>query len=250
MSRPMSAVLAQENAADHPLLRLRGITRSFMMGGVELPVLRGVDLDVLGGDFISVLGSSGCGKSTLLNIIGLLDKPTSGQYELDGTPVTELDDVAISRLRNQKIGFIFQNFNLLARLSAAENVELPLLYRGMTASARRERALEYLDRVGLADRADHTPTQLSGGQQQRVAIARALVAEPVILLADEPTGALDTKVGRDIMDLFKGLNREKGLAFLMITHDVQLSKEAGRRLRMADGMLREAEGPGAVDNAA
>lgn len=250
LSRPMSATQAQDSGTDRPLLMLKGITRSFMMGGVELPVLRGVDLEVRGGDFISVLGSSGCGKSTLLNIIGLLDKPTGGQYELDGTPVTELDDVAISSLRNQKIGFIFQNFNLLARLTAAENVELPLIYRGLSAARRRESALEYLDRVGLADRADHTPTQLSGGQQQRVAIARALVAEPVILLADEPTGALDTQVGRDVMDLFKGLNQERGLAFLMITHDVELSKEAGRRLRMADGKLEEADGPGVLGNVA
>ena len=219
------------------MIELKGITRSFYLGGVELPVLRGVDLRVEGGDFVSILGSSGCGKSTLLNIIGLLDRPGGGAYSLEGRAVNDLPDRELSGLRNRKIGFVFQSFNLLSRLSAAENVEMPLVYRGWTAGERRRRAMAFLEQVGLSERAGHRPNQLSGGQQQRVAIARALVGEPVVLLADEPTGALDSQVGREIMDLFVHLNREQKLTIMMITHDLTLAKFASRRLRMTDGLL-------------
>ena len=219
------------------MIKMRGISRSFMLGGVELPVLRGVDLSVEQGEFLSILGSSGCGKSTLLNIIGLLDLPTSGVYELDGRPVQNLDDNTLSDTRNQQIGFVFQNFNLLPRLSALENVEMPLIYRGQKQAQTRERALELLERVGLGDRSGHRPNQLSGGQQQRVAIARALVGKPAVLLADEPTGALDSASGKEIMDLFTRMNRDQGLTIVMITHDLGLSGMAGKRLHMRDGKL-------------
>ena len=223
------------------MINMTGIMRSFMLGGVELPVLRGLDLAVEEGDFLSILGSSGCGKSTLLNILGLLDRPTAGEYLLEGEPVADLSDRDLSALRNRKIGFVFQSFNLLSRLSAVENVEMPLVYRNLGKAQRHRRSMDLLKKVGLADRADHRPAQLSGGQQQRVAIARALVGEPVVLLADEPTGALDSTVGREIMDLFLRLNSEGGLTILMITHDVSLSQLATSRLRMVDGLLYPAE---------
>jgi len=219
------------------MIELKDITRSFYLGGVELPVLRGVDLKVEGGDFVSILGSSGCGKSTLLNIIGLLDRPSAGAYSLEGRVVHDLPDRELSELRNRKIGFVFQSFNLLSRLSAAENVEMPLIYRGMSAGERRRRTMSFLEQVGLSERAGHRPNQLSGGQQQRVAIARALVGEPVVLLADEPTGALDSQVGREIMDLFVRLNQDQKLTIVMITHDLTLAKVASRQLRMNDGLL-------------
>jgi putative ABC transport system ATP-binding protein len=222
------------------MLRLQGVKRTFSLGGVELPVLRGVDLIANEGDFISVLGPSGCGKSTLLNILGLLDRPSSGRYFLEGQEVDDLDDSQLSSLRNRKIGFVFQSFNLLPRLNARENIEMPLVYRGMRGPQRRERALELLETVGLADRGGHLPAQLSGGQQQRVAIARALVSDPVVLLADEPTGALDSKVGRQIMELFAQLNAEQDLTIVMITHDLKLAKMGSVRLAMRDGLLMEA----------
>lgn len=219
------------------MIQMHNITRSFLVGGVELTVLRGVELQINSGDFLSILGSSGSGKSTLMNIIGLLDQPGSGTYMLEGTPVQDLDDRQLSSLRNTKIGFVFQSFNLLSRLTAQENVELPLIYRGESAASRREKSLALLEQVGLGDRADHRPTQLSGGQQQRVAIARALVGEPVMLLADEPTGALDSKSGKDIIELFERLNRDEGLTIIMITHDQQLAKRAGSQRFMVDGLL-------------
>lgn len=219
------------------MLHLKSVTRSFTVGGVELQVLRGVDLEVRAGDFVSILGSSGCGKSTLLNILGLLDQPGGGSYFLDGEEVEGLNDSQLSRLRNQKIGFVYQSFNLLPRLNALENVEMPLVYRGTPPAQRRKKAQKLLDIVGLSEKGDHRPAQLSGGQQQRVAIARSLVGDPVVLLADEPTGALDTKVGGEIMDLFMGLNQEQQLTIIMITHDLSLSKLAGLRLVMRDGRL-------------
>lgn len=227
-------------ASDSVMLQLMGVTRSFTLGGVELQVLRGVDLTAHEGDFISILGPSGCGKSTLLNILGLLDQPSGGSYLLDGRHVEDLDDRELSSLRNHKIGFVFQSFNLLSRLNALENVEMPLVYRGMNARDRLHKATEMLELVGLGDRGDHRPAQLSGGQQQRVAIARALVGQPVMLLADEPTGALDTKVGREIMDLFMRLNDEQGLTIVMITHDLALAKLGSIRLAMRDGLLADA----------
>ncbi len=222
------------------MLRLQGVTRTFNLAGVELHVLRGVDLTAYEGDFISILGPSGCGKSTLLNILGLLDNPSSGRYLLEGQEVAGLDDSALSTLRNRKIGFVFQSFNLLPRMSARENVEMPLVYRGTPTQERRQRAAELLETVGLADRGGHLPAQLSGGQQQRVAIARALVSDPVLLLADEPTGALDTKSGRQIMELFTQLNAERKLTIAMITHDLKLAKLGNVRLGMSDGLLVEA----------
>jgi putative ABC transport system ATP-binding protein len=222
------------------MLRLQGVRRTFTLAGVELNVLRGVDLTALEGDFISILGPSGCGKSTLLNILGLLDRPSSGRYLLEGTEVEGLEDSELSTLRNRKIGFVFQSFNLLPRLNAWENIEMPLVYRGTPANERRQRAAGLLETVGLGDRGGHLPAQLSGGQQQRVAIARALVSDPVVLLADEPTGALDTKVGRQIMDLFAQLNAERNLTIVMITHDLELAKQGSVRLAMRDGLLGEA----------
>jgi len=222
------------------MLRLQGVTRTFTLAGVELPVLRGVDLTAREGDFISILGPSGCGKSTLLNILGLLDRPSSGRYFLEEREVEGLNDSELSSLRNQKIGFVFQSFNLLPRLSALENVEMPLIYRGSSAHERRQRATELLESVGLSDRGGHLPAQLSGGQQQRVAIARALVSDPVVLLADEPTGALDSKVGRQIMELFSQFNTERKLTIVMITHDLDLARLGSVRLGMRDGLLGEA----------
>jgi putative ABC transport system ATP-binding protein len=222
------------------MLRLQGVRRTFTLAGVELNVLRGVDLTALAGDFISILGPSGCGKSTLLNILGLLDSPSSGRYLLEGMEVEGLEDSELSTLRNRKIGFVFQSFNLLPRLNARENIEMPLVYRGTPANERRQRAAGLLETVGLGDRGGHLPAQLSGGQQQRVAIARALVSDPVVLLADEPTGALDTKVGRQIMDLFAQLNAERNLTIVMITHDLELAKQGSVRLAMRDGLLGEA----------
>jgi putative ABC transport system ATP-binding protein len=227
-------------AAPETMLALEGVTRTFTLGGVELEVLRGVDLSVQEGDFVSVLGPSGCGKSTLLNILGLLDQPTRGRYLLQGREVEGLGDAELSALRNRKIGFVFQSFNLLSRLDARENVEMPLVYRGLPARRRRERAQALLQEVGLADRGGHRPAQLSGGQQQRVAIARALVGEPVMLLADEPTGALDSRVGQEILELFLRLNAQRNLTIVMITHDLALARRGGVRLTMADGRLQEA----------
>jgi putative ABC transport system ATP-binding protein len=222
------------------MLRLQGVKRTFNLAGVELPVLRGVDLTAREGDFISILGPSGCGKSTLLNILGLLDRPSSGRYLLEGREVGGLEDSELSALRNRKIGFVFQSFNLLPRLNALENVEMPLVYRGAPGHERRERAAELLEAVGLADRGGHIPAQLSGGQQQRVAIARALVSDPVVLLADEPTGALDTNSGRQIMELFARFNTERRLTIVMITHDLELARQGSVRLGMRDGLLGEA----------
>ena len=200
-----------------------------------MDVLRGVDLNVEQGEFLAILGASGCGKSTLLNILGLLDVPTAGTYRLDGEVVSDLSDRRLSTVRNRKIGFVFQSFNLLPRLSAAENVEMPLIYRGAPAAECREAAMSLLESVGLADKAHHRPNQLSGGQQQRVAIARALVGSPVVLMADEPTGALDSKMGREIIELFLRLNDELKLTIVMITHDEHLSRQGSRRVWMADG---------------
>jgi putative ABC transport system ATP-binding protein len=222
------------------MILLEQLTRSFEVGGVNLPVLKGLDLMVPRGEFLSILGPSGCGKSTLLNILGLLDRPSDGAYRLDNQVVQDMDDARLSTLRNRKIGFVFQGFNLLGRLTARENVELPLIYRGENARRRMKRSMEMLDRVGLADRADHKPSQLSGGQQQRAAIARALVGDPAVLLADEPTGALDSKVGSEIIELFLSLNRDMGLTIIMITHDRVLARRAARSLYMVDGLLGQA----------
>ena len=221
--------------------RMRGICKSYFVGGEDTPVLKNIDLDLERGEYLSVLGPSGSGKSTLMNIIGCLDVPSSGEYVLLDQEVEEMDEIGLAHVRSHEIGFIFQNSQLLPRLSARKNVELPLIYAGMTPKQRKRRAAEMLERVGLSDRMDYLPTQLSGGQQQRVAIARALAGNPSILLADEPTGALDQKTGRQVMALFKELNDE-GRTIIMITHDMNIAKNARRVVHIIDGELTEGGG--------
>ena len=224
------------------LIEMRGIVKRFYIGQPnELEILHGIDLDVNEGEFISIVGASGSGKSTLMNLIGVLDKPTEGHYRLDGTDVEFADDRELSAIRNRKIGFVFQNFNLISRTNALKNVELPMMYAGVPARQRAQRAKELLDMVDMADRMNHQPNELSGGQKQRVAIARAMANDPAIILADEPTGALDSKTGRLVMDLFHKLNREQGKTIILITHNPELAAETGRVLTMRDGML-EREG--------
>ena len=218
--------------------RMRGICKSYRLADEDVPVLRGINLDIERGEYLSVLGPSGSGKSTLMNIIGCLDVATEGEYILHGNRVEDLDELELARLRGSEIGFIFQNSQLLPRLDAQRNVELPLIYAGVRPSERQRRAEEMLARVGLAERMHHYPNQLSGGQQQRVAIARALVTEPTLLLADEPTGALDQKTGRQIMELFQALSDE-GHTILMITHALNIARHARRIVHIIDGELTE-----------
>ena len=231
------------------MLRLIDIRRSFQLGPVTTEVLRGVDLEVGAGDLMSIMGPSGSGKTTLMNIVGLLDRPTSGTCALDGRDVSGLGDDALSALRNRHIGFVFQSFHLLPRLTALENVCLPLVYRGGRRTETARRALAMLERVGMSDRTHHRPDQLSGGQKQRVAIARALVGEPALLLADEPTGALDADTARDIMALLLELNAGQGVTILIITHDPTIARQCARQVRIRDGRLDEAAAhdPGAAD---
>ena len=220
------------------LIRMRGIVKRFYVGQPnELEILHGIDLDVNEGEFVSIVGASGSGKSTLMNMIGVLDRPTEGTYWLDGTDVEDALDDELSQIRNRKIGFVFQNFNLISRTNALRNVELPMMYAGMPQKKRTQRAEELLDLVGMADRMLHQPNELSGGQKQRVAIARAMANDPAIILADEPTGALDSKTGRMVMDLFHQLNREQGKTIVLITHNQELAAETGRILTMRDGIL-------------
>lgn len=223
------------------MIELQDIHKSYMLGSVAMEVLRGVTLTVGQGELLSIVGASGCGKSTLMNILGFLDTPSSGHYVFEGRESSDLDDTALSQIRNQRIGFCFQQFNLLPRLSAIENVCLPLVYRGVDKSTRMERARELLSRVEMEDRMGHRPSELSGGQQQRVAIARALVGDPALLLADEPTGALDSKTSDAIMALFSELNRERGITTIIITHDTDLAKQCERQVHMHDGVLVGAE---------
>ncbi len=218
--------------------RMRGINKDYPLVDESIHVLKNVDLDLEEGEYISILGPSGSGKSTLMNIIGLLDVPTTGSYILRGQMVDELDETELARTRGQEIGFIFQNSQLLTRMDALHNVEIPLIYAGVGAKERRRRAAEMLERVGLSDRMEHRPNQLSGGQQQRVAIARALVMNPSILLADEPTGALDQETGRQVMKLFGELNGE-GRTVVMITHDMNIARFARRVVHIIDGVLSE-----------
>lgn len=220
------------------LIRMRGIVKRFYVGQPnELEILHGIDLDVNEGEFVSIVGASGSGKSTLMNMIGVLDRPTEGTYWLDGTDVEDALDDELSQIRNRKIGFVFQNFNLISRTNALRNVELPMMYAGVPQKKRTQRAEELLDLVGMADRMLHQPNELSGGQKQRVAIARAMANDPAIILADEPTGALDSKTGRMVMDLFHRLNREQGKTIVLITHNQELAAETGRILTMRDGIL-------------
>lgn len=219
------------------MIRLRNIYKSYLFGNTHVPVLKGINLDVQAGDLLTVMGVSGSGKSTLMNIIGLLDRPTRGVYILDNKEIGHYSDDELSTLRNQKIGFVFQSFYLLPRLTAVENVGYPLIYRNLPRKEIRQRALAMLDRMGMADRAKHRPSELSGGQQQRVAIARALVGKPSILLADEPTGALDSRVGKEIIDLFISLNQTEGITIVIITHDPNIARQCKRCVRMEDGKL-------------
>ncbi|EPW0991191.1 ABC transporter ATP-binding protein [Vibrio cholerae] len=219
-----------------PLVELQQICKHYTSGQNVVKALDGVDLTIRHGEFLAILGPSGSGKSTLMNVLGCLDKPTAGRYQLDGHPVDSLSTQQLAAIRNQKIGFVFQSFNLLEYASALDNVALPLVYAGVKAKDRRRRATELLTRVGLADRLDHKPNQLSGGQKQRVAIARALINQPQILLADEPTGALDSKSGAEIEALFNELHRE-GRTIIVVTHDNELAKRAKRIVTIRDGQV-------------
>jgi putative ABC transport system ATP-binding protein len=218
------------------MIHMRGIRKVYSTGKVEVEALRGVDLDVTGNEYVAIVGPSGSGKSTLMNILGCLDTPSSGTYELSGERVGGLDRNRLAEIRNRHIGFVFQNFNLLPYASAQENVELPLLFAGVSARERRERALQMLEKVGLADRVEHKPTELSGGQMQRVAIARALVNRPTIVLADEPTGNLDSASGQGIVSLFRELH-EAGQTIVMITHDPVVARLAHRVVQVRDGQV-------------
>ena len=223
---------------DNVFFQMQGINKYYQMGEEQMHILKDIDLEVKKGEYLSVLGPSGSGKSTLMNIIGCLDTPTSGSYILDGAVIEEMSEVELAHIRSKEIGFIFQNSQLLPRLNALRNVEVPLIYAGVSPKERRRRAQEMLVRVGLEDRMYHYPNQLSGGQQQRVAIARALVGNPNILLADEPTGALDQKTGKQVMKLFQELNDE-GRTIIMITHDMNIAAYARRVVHIIDGELTE-----------
>ena len=227
-----------KNAADDAIIVIEDIVKQYRMGGETVRALDGVSLTVRRGEFLCIVGPSGSGKSTLMNVLGCLDSPTSGKYWLEGEEVSRLKENRLADIRNRKIGFIFQGFNLLSKLTALENVELPLIYRGVPGKKRREMALAALEKVGLADRKSHRPAELSGGQQQRVAIARALAGNPPILLADEPTGALDTKTGQEVMALIKELNRA-GHTVILITHDPSVAAQASRVIRIQDGQIGE-----------
>jgi len=221
------------------VLSLRGITREFGQGEARLKVLKGLDIEVAEGEFLAIMGPSGSGKSTLLNIVGCLDRPTDGHYLLDGQDVSQLSDNQLSEIRNERIGFVFQSFNLISQLTVLENVEVPLFYSGGTGAARHARCLELLEAVNMEHRLGHRPAQLSGGECQRVAIARALVNDPVLLLADEPTGNLDTKTGLDVLRLMDGLHAE-GRTIVMITHDPEVAERAQRRIHIRDGRVEDA----------
>ncbi|WP_225221126.1 ABC transporter ATP-binding protein [Bacillus norwichensis] len=221
-----------------PIIQIKSLKKVYRLGGETVVALQSVSLDIQKGDFISIIGPSGSGKSTFMNMIGCLDRPDSGKYLLDNEEIGRMKSSQLATIRNEKIGFIFQNFNLIPKLTAFENVELPLIYRGKKVLERRETALEALEKVGLADRAGHLPSQLSGGQQQRVAIARALVGHPPILLADEPTGALDSETSKEILAIMNSLN-EQGHTIILITHDLDVAKKAKRVIRIHDGQLYE-----------
>jgi putative ABC transport system ATP-binding protein len=227
---------------DDVVVRTVGLTRRYKMGDTFVDALQGVDLVIARGEFVALVGPSGSGKSTVLNLIGGLDRPTAGEIWIDGTELTARDEKALTRHRRQRVGFVFQSFNLLPRLTAEENVALPLMFGGVAEKERRARARGLLERVGLSERLSHRPTQLSGGEQQRVAIARALVGQPALLLADEPTGNLDTTTGVEIMRLLKELNREHGLTLLVVTHDPEVAAFADRVVHLRDGQVNGLNG--------
>ena len=220
------------------MIELREVKKVYRLGSVDVPAMNGVTLSIRRGEFLAITGPSGSGKSTLMNMVGSLDLPTSGKIFLDGHDITLLDESSLAQLRGRKIGFVFQQFNLLSSLTALENVGLPLVFQGVPQEEREQRAKEILDAVGLADRIYHRPTELSGGQQQRIAIARALVINPEVILADEPTGNLDSKTGLDIIGLFKDLNSE-GKTVIIVTHDLNLARQARRIVRIKDGLIEK-----------
>ena len=219
------------------VIRVENLHKTYRMGDVEVPALRGINLTIERGDFVAVMGSSGSGKSTFMNILGCLDRPTAGKYYLDGEEVGSLTADEWARIRNKRIGFVFQGFNLLSRTTALENVELPLMYNGFVGKDRHRRAVEVLSLVGLGDRLDHTPNRLSGGQQQRVAIARALVNKPSLILADEPTGNLDSATSGEILDLFQRLNTDQGISIILVTHEPDIAGHAKRHIVFRDGLV-------------
>ncbi len=231
-TRPVAVV------STRPVIALRDVTKVYGEGDTEVHALRGISLDIATGEYVAIMGASGSGKSTMMHIVGCLDVATSGRYVLDGMDVSTLDDFALSVVRNRKIGFVFQSFNLIPRTSARANVELPMVYAGVPKDERRERASAALAAVGLSDRSEHLPNQLSGGQQQRAAIARAIVTNPAIILADEPTGALDSASTGEVLDLFGGLNRE-GRTVIVITHEPDVAARASRVIRLRDGAIVE-----------
>jgi putative ABC transport system ATP-binding protein len=228
----------QAVASPKPIIRLENVYKTYDLGEIQVQALRGISLEIYEGEFVAVMGPSGSGKSTAMNILGCLDRPTKGHYYLDGVDVSRMSKTQLAGIRNKKLGFVFQQFNLLSRTSALENVELPTVYAGIKPEERTKRAMESLTRVGLADRAGHHPSQLSGGQQQRVAIARGLVNRPSILLADEPTGNLDSRTSVEIMDILQTLNNEQGLTIVLVTHEPDIARFAKRTLEFRDGKLR------------
>jgi len=238
MADPIAIEPNQSEAGGKPVIRLENVFKTYDLGEIQVQALRGVSLEVHEGEFVAVMGPSGSGKSTIMNILGCLDRPTKGRYFLDGVDVSGMTKTELARIRNRKLGFVFQQFNLLSRTSALENVELPTVYAGINPDERAKRAMEALTRVGLADRAGHHPSQLSGGQQQRVAIARGLVNRPSILLADEPTGNLDSRTSVEIMEILQTLNDEQGLTIVLVTHEPDIAQYAKRTLLFRDGKLK------------
>jgi len=224
-------------AASKKVIKAKGIAKVYQMGEVQVHALRGVDISIKEGEVVSIMGPSGSGKSTLMNIIGCLDRPTSGEYYLDGQLVSNMSDDELAIVRNKKVGFVFQNFNLLSRSTALINVELPLRYSGVK-NERKEKAIQALESVGLGDRVNHKPTELSGGQQQRVALARAIINNPSIIMADEPTGNLDSKSGKEIMELLLNMNKKSGTTLIIVTHDPKIAKQTQRVIELYDGKVK------------